>query len=78
MTSWMERAACQGMPADVFFPPRGGSDRGVKAKEVCARCPVARECFEYALEACEDYGIWGGCNIHEIDAERWRRQRAAS
>ena len=29
------------------------------ATEVCARCPVVEECFPYALENREAYGIWG-------------------
>jgi len=29
-------------------------------KQLCAECPVRRECFEFAIQFDEHYGIWGG------------------
>jgi WhiB family redox-sensing transcriptional regulator len=31
-----------------------------QAKELCAACPVQRECLEYANDNEEPDGIWGG------------------
>jgi WhiB family redox-sensing transcriptional regulator len=65
-THWMTAAACRGAPADVFFVERGASVRPAKA--ICARCPVAAECLDYAVEHRIKEGIWGG---HD---ERQRRR----
>ena len=29
-------------------------------RQLCAECPVKRECFEFAIQFDEHYGIWGG------------------
>lgn len=42
---WRARAACRGR-LDAFFPPAGRRTSGL---EVCAECPVVRECREEAL-----------------------------
>lgn len=55
---WRAEAACQGMDVELFFPERGGDTK--VAKEICGRCPVQGECAEYAWEAGEPHGIWGG------------------
>jgi hypothetical protein len=59
------------MPLDLFFPPEniggprtgrgipGEKDRVGRAKDVCAPCPVRRECLDYAL-TCGCTGIYGG------------------
>jgi Transcription factor WhiB len=38
------------------------------AREICALCPVAEDCLNYALENHEEFGIWGNTT------ERERRQ----
>ncbi|MGH8937160.1 MAG: WhiB family transcriptional regulator [Acidimicrobiia bacterium] len=61
--AWMERAACRGMDPALFFPL---SDEEAEAGlAVCRTCPVREECLEYALEARERYGIWGGTTERE-------------
>ncbi|WP_353361199.1 WhiB family transcriptional regulator [Mycobacterium sp.] len=53
---------CRGGDAPIFFP-RSGSRRGgteAPAKAVCETCPVIRQCRQYAIDAAEPYGIWGG------------------
>lgn len=68
---WMERAACRGLPTDLFFPERGADTSAAKA--VCAACPVRDDCYEYAFESNERHGIWGG--TAERERRRIRRQR---
>lgn len=69
--SWQHRGACRGPHATVFFPPpqferkRERAEREERAKEICATCPVASDCLEYALEIREPHGIWGGRNEAE-------------
>lgn len=63
---WMARAACRGLDTDMFFPRRGGDPE--PAKRVCATCPVAEDCLDWALETGQRGGIFGGLS------ERARRQ----
>lgn len=61
---WQEQALCHGR-LSLFFVERNSDNRKLdllpaerKAKALCVRCPVRRECLEYGID--EDYGIWGG------------------
>jgi WhiB family redox-sensing transcriptional regulator len=56
---WMQQAACRGLDASLFFPERGEvvSD---EAREICAECPVCRECLEFSIITKERDGVWGG------------------
>lgn len=77
---WQERAACKGPQAAVFFPPthlerkeeREARER--RAKEICASCPVRRQCLDYAVRIREPHGIWGGLN--ELERKQLIAQRA--
>lgn len=69
--NWQLRGLCRGMDSALFFHTvneRGSArrDREARAKEVCARCPVVRECREHALAVEETYGIWGGLGESEL------------
>jgi WhiB family redox-sensing transcriptional regulator len=51
-----------------FFPvgDTGPALREVAAaKAVCAGCPVARECLDWALRMGEAAGVWGGTTPEE-------------
>lgn len=58
---------CQTTDPEVFFPEPGTSHtRELKwAIEECNKCPVQRECAEYAIAAVEPYGLWGGLTPRE-------------
>ena len=65
LSSWRLRAACRSVDSAVFFSPdaergRAREAREARAKAICARCPVIRECAAYVLTAGERYGVWGG------------------
>jgi WhiB family redox-sensing transcriptional regulator len=63
---WMAQGNCHDEPPSTFFPSDGV---GVEvAKRICATCPVAAECLEYALDNRIDHGVWGGTS------ERQRRR----
>lgn len=63
---WMRHGLCRGYEPSVFFPSDGA---GVEnARRICAECPVASECLEYALDYRIDHGVWGGVS------ERGRRR----
>ena len=55
--SWRRRAACRGLDPALFFPEIGES--AAEAKAVCAQCPVARQCLDFALANDETLGVWG-------------------
>lgn len=55
---------CQKLP-NVFFPedisePEARAVATKTAKALCHACPIIDECFTYALETNQRYGIWGG------------------
>ncbi|MEV6394603.1 WhiB family transcriptional regulator [Streptomyces sp. NPDC051907] len=67
---WQLRAACRGADSGLFFHPhdeRGDArvEREREAKRVCDGCPVRRECLSHALEAREQFGVWGGLGEEE-------------
>lgn len=64
---WSKLAICAGESPDIFFPSNGNP--ATRARQICACCPVRRDCAEYATEA-DEFGIWGG-----LDQEQ-RRARA--
>jgi WhiB family redox-sensing transcriptional regulator len=82
---WRAQAACSDVDPDLFFPV-GVTGPAVSqiaaAKEVCAGCPVAAECLEFAISTNQEYGIWGGTSEEErrVLRRKWRaeQRRAAS
>jgi WhiB family redox-sensing transcriptional regulator len=78
---WRESAACLSHPSILFFglddneTPVERRAREERAKEICATCPVQRECLEYALATKEPYGIWGG--LTEVERKSRLRGRAS-
>lgn len=61
MSRWQDNAACRGMNPDLFYPALGNG--GHEAKQVCARCPVARQCDDAGAH--EEFGVWGGRSAME-------------
>ena len=59
--SWQHSAACRGVenPDELFFPERNAYSPLKITKEMCASCPVRRDCLGYALKY-NVKGIWGG------------------
>jgi WhiB family redox-sensing transcriptional regulator len=67
---WHLQARCRGLPSSVFFIEdnqrgRRKLDHENNAKRICASCPVRSRCREYALDASEPHGIWGGMTPEE-------------
>ena len=60
---------------NIFFPERGDNRKIAEAKMWCGRCPVKRECLEYALANHEKHGIWGGLSEKERRHARKERRR---
>jgi WhiB family redox-sensing transcriptional regulator len=77
---WQKQAACRGLDLDLFFGHEGEraaerDSREKEAKQVCASCPVRKQCLDHALAAPERSGIWGGLNEVERIAMQRRRSR---
>ncbi|MDI9883442.1 WhiB family transcriptional regulator [Streptomyces sp. HNM0645] len=68
--SWRLDAMCLGEDPDLFFPV-GSGDSGptliqtAEAKAVCRRCPVVRQCLDWAVGRGPVDGIWGGTTERE-------------
>ncbi len=69
---WRAQGACVGADTDLFFPGRGEPLEA--AKKVCATCPVATACRDYAVPVAELKGVWGG--LSEVERRRLRAERA--
>ena len=76
---WRSRAACLDKDPELFFPVGNTGpavDQIEKAKAVCARCTVTEICLQYALESCQDSGVWEGLSEDERRALKRRAARA--
>jgi WhiB family redox-sensing transcriptional regulator len=73
-TDWHADAACRDADTDVFFPV-AEADAG-PARAICAGCPVADACLEWALEARPSDGVFGGLTPMERHRLVRRRQKA--
>jgi WhiB family redox-sensing transcriptional regulator len=68
-------AACKGADTSAFFPV--SENGGGEAKAICATCPVAEQCLEYAIETHQPDGVWGGLTSVERHRLVRRRQKLA-
>lgn len=75
-SNWRDHAACQGMSRTaidaLFF---GDEHDSVKAKDICATCPVTEECLDYAMREHIEYGVWGGMTSANRRALARRRRQ---
>jgi WhiB family transcriptional regulator, redox-sensing transcriptional regulator len=67
---WQLSARCRDEDPSIFFHPDGERGhakrrRQVKARAVCAECPVAAQCLQHALTFQEQFGTWGGLSEDE-------------
>jgi len=73
--TWRDLAACDGIDPDLFFPHPTDDDEAAKALEVCAICPVRKQCLAEALTHNIQTGIWGGATEADRRAIRRRARR---
>jgi WhiB family redox-sensing transcriptional regulator len=65
---WRAAGACVSADPDLFFPVSGtgkAAAQAARACQVCAGCPVRRQCLQFAVETGEMEGIWGGTTPDE-------------
>jgi WhiB family redox-sensing transcriptional regulator len=81
---WARQAACRGEDLVLFFGLEGEraaetrEPREARAKAICSGCPARDDCLDYAVSRPERYGVYGGMNPEEREAERRRRRRRAA
>lgn len=75
LETWRDLARCRGVDPLVFHPVN--EDDADEAKAICALCPVQEACLEYALDAREKDGVWGGLTARERRRVIRRRRRSA-
>lgn len=64
---WRDKALCAQIGGDLWFPEKGDRGGPRRARETCARCPVAEQCLELAVNnPAIQHGIWGGKTPTEI------------
>jgi WhiB family redox-sensing transcriptional regulator len=73
--TWRTLARCRGVDPVVFHPVN--EDDADEAKAICALCPVREACLEYAIEAREKDGVWGGLTARERRRVIRRMRRSA-
>ena len=71
---WQLDALCAQVGGDLWHAEKGEKATARAAKRICAMCPVAEECLEYALAHKERWGIWGGYS----ERERRKLERRAA
>lgn len=72
---WMGEARCLDLRAHMF--PVSVLEQQIVAREVCSRCPVREQCGEFAIEAGEVYGVWGGMTERDLRRAVARRRGVA-
>lgn len=72
---WMFFGSCKGLTHMMF--PKSHKDISYipEARALCASCPVAKQCLEYALEfpVADMHGIWSGMTSRQLQTEQKRR-----
>ena len=62
------QARCADQDPDLFFPVGTGGPaarQALRAKAVCAQCPVRSECLAWAIDTHQPHGVWGGLDEQE-------------
>ena len=70
-SAWRFDARCADQDPDLFFPVGSSGPalrQALRAKAICAQCPVRLECLEWAMETRQPHGVWGG--LDEVERER--------
>jgi WhiB family transcriptional regulator, redox-sensing transcriptional regulator len=78
ISSWWEQAACQSADPELFFPiasTGSGQHDVIRAKAICAGCPIRRQCLDYAIDSHQAHGVWGGASEEERQQIAARRRR---
>lgn len=69
--NWKVQGICTPANDDILFSTeRRGRARDkalTKAKELCGRCPVSPDCYQWAVDHGQRHGVWGGVDFTHSD-----------
>ena len=78
---WQQRAACQGLPLELFIGPDTDDlahdedwDPPAEVKAICEPCPVRPECLDWAISY-DVWGYWAATSRHQRRQLRRARRR---
>lgn len=64
--NWRQHALCRGAGADEFFlEGRGVTTAYFECRLLCFRCPVQKQCLDFAVDNSIVDGLWGGLSYRE-------------
>jgi len=66
-----DQGLCRETDPEIFFSESKSPDKYDQAKLICHRCPLEKDCFEYAVIT-RVSGCWGGTD--EKQREDYRRE----
>jgi WhiB family redox-sensing transcriptional regulator len=69
--TWKSDGACRWVEPDLFYPVAEADAE--PAKQVCSTCRVRQRCLDFAVDAREFEGVWGGLTGPERRALHRRR-----
>jgi len=73
-TDFMTDAACRHTKTDIFIDETIVNLR--QAKTICAQCPVATQCLEYAIQLpTNTIGIYAGLTTRQLNKLRLQQDR---
>jgi hypothetical protein len=78
---WREDALCVGQPLEVFFASQTlAEDRWDKAKLICTKCTVKKQCLKLVIDLPEDddrWGVFGGLSPADrrVKRDQIRREK---
>jgi WhiB family transcriptional regulator, redox-sensing transcriptional regulator len=78
--AWRDSAACLDVGPELFFPIGTAYPallQIAEAKVVCGRCSVIETCLQWATDARQDNGVWGGLSADERRTLKRRKARAS-
>jgi len=75
---WQDRGACANQDTAAWFVRSESSRFGEPAKQICATCPVQRDCLAASLVFGEKHGVWGGLDNHQRRALTQKLRRGAT
>lgn len=63
MESWKDQAACKHL-MHLFYPAKKVTNADIRrAAKVCEECPVQEQCYQYAQNSNQEYGIWSSVDF---------------
>jgi WhiB family redox-sensing transcriptional regulator len=74
---WLKRAACRGLPSDLFFPDQRSEHGWDEPQRICASCPVSNECLALVIDldwTDDRWGMFGGMTPWERESIREERR----